>query len=238
MNQSDAPMSNFLAELAGEATQKLEAKRSQQQDLHEMKRRVHEALERTEKFFTLFCKHLNAIEPAVPRYYVLDGKSCFTDLKWKNGMISARKQSLADDALLDHAYFQVRLISPTPVEAARRWEKFDEFKKEVLAYGLKPRVDLDDLWRVRREHPMLKVELEPELLLWIRFEANYVTGCIDVTANNLDGFGKLQASLSPESLQTSTFDDIGRFLMGRVNTLPNDFKLERDLSRVQISSAQ
>ncbi len=238
MNQSDAPMSSFLAELAGEATQKLEAKRNRQQDRQEMMRRVHDSLERTEKFFTLFCKHLNAIEPAVPRCYVLDSKSRFSDLKWKSGIISARKQSLADDALLDHAYFQVRLISPTPVEATRRWEKFDEFKKEVLAYGLKPKADLDDLWRVRRKHPVLKVELEPELLLWIRFEANYATGCIDVTANNLDGFGKLRASLPPESLHTSTFDGIGRFLMGRVNTLPEEFKLERNLSGVQISSGQ
>lgn len=232
MNQSDASMSSFLAELAGEATQKLEAKRSQQQNQQEMMRRVHEALERTEIFFTLFCKHLNAIEPAVPRFYVLDGKTCFSNLKWKNGTISVRKQNLADDALLDHAYFQVRLVSPTPVETTRRWEKFDEFRKEVLAYGLKPRVDLDDLWRVRREHPMLKVELEPELLLWIRFQANYATGTIDVSANNLDGFGKMQAGLPPEYLQTSTLDEIGRFLMGRVNTLPHEFKLERDLSRV------
>ncbi len=238
MNQSDAPMSSFLAELAGEATQKLEAKRTQQQDRQEMMRSVHESLERTEKFFSLFCKHLNAIEPAVPRYYVLNGKSCFSDLKWKSGMISARKQNLADDALLDHAYFQVRLISPTPVETTRRWEKFDEFRKEVSAYGLKPKIDLDELWRVRREHPMLKVELEPELLLWIRFEANYATGSIDVTANNLDGFGKLQASLPPESLQTSTFDGIGRFLMGRANTLPEEFKLDRNLSGVQIDSGQ
>jgi hypothetical protein len=232
MNQSDAPMSNFLAELAGEATQKLEAKRNLQQDRQEVMRRVHEALQRTEQFFSLFCKHLNAIEPDVPRCYVLDGKSSFSGLKWKSGMISVRKQSLADDALLNHAYFQVRLVSPTPVEATRRWEKFDEFKGEVQAYGLKPRVDLEDLWRVRREHPMLKVELEPELLLWIRFEANYATGCIDVTANNLDGFGKQQASLPPESLQTSTFDGIGRFLMGRANGLPGEFKLERDLSRL------
>ncbi len=229
MNQSDAPMSSFLAELAGEATQKMEAKRSQQLDQQEMMRRVNGALERTVQFFTLFCKHLNAIEPAVPRYYVLDGKACFSDLKWKSGMVTARKQSLADDALLDHAYFQVRLVSPTPVEATRRWEKFDEFRKEVSAYGLKPRVDLEDLWRDRREHPMLKVDLEPELLLWIRFQGNYVDGCIDVTANNLDGFGKLQAGLPPENFQTATFDEIGRFLMGRANTLPHEFRLERDL---------
>lgn len=238
MNQSDAPMSSFLAELAGEATQKLEAKRSQQENRQEMMRQVNEALDRTVQFFTLFCKHLNAIEPVVPRAYVLDGKTSFSDLKWKNGLVSARKQSLADDALIDHAHFQVRLLAPAPVEASRRWEKFDEFRKEVSAYGLKPRVDLEDLWRDRRNQPMLKVELEPELLLWIRFEANYATGCIDVTANNLDGFGKLQAKLPPESLHTSTFDGIGRFLMGRANTLPEEFKLTRDLSGVQISAGR
>lgn len=229
MNQSDASTSSFLAELAGEATQKLEAKRTEQLDQQEMMRKVNGALERTVQFFTLFCKHLNAIEPPVPRFYVLDGKTCFSDLKWKNGMVSSRKQNLADDALLDHAYFQVRLLAPAPVETTRRWEKFDEFRREVAAYGLKPRVDLEDLWRDRREHPMLKVDLEPELLLWIRFQGNYETGFIDVTANNLDGFGKMRADLPPESFQTATFDEIGRFLMGRANTLPPEFKLERDL---------
>ncbi|MDD5470553.1 MAG: hypothetical protein PHP05_01380 [Sideroxydans sp.] len=236
MPQSDAQMSSLLAELAGEATQKLEAKRSQQQDRQEMMRRVHEALERTVQFFTLFCKHLNAIEPAVQRNYVLDGKTCFSDLQWKNGMISSRKQSLADDALLEHAHFQVRLISPATVEATRRWEKFDEFRAEVQAYGLKPKVDLEDLWRDRKLHPMLKVELEPELLLWIRFQSNYVDGNIDVTANNLEGFGKRKASLPPDALPTSTLEEVGRYLMGRVNTLPEDFKLERDLSNVLANS--
>lgn len=236
MNQSEKPMSSFLAELAGEATQKLEAKRTQQQDRQEMERRVQDALERTVQFFTMLCKHLNAIEPSVPRPYVLDGKTCFSDLKWKNGMISARKQSLADDALLDHAYFQVRLTSPASVETTRRWEKFEEFRTEVQAYGLKPKADLEDLWRDRKQYPMLKVELESELVLWIRFQSNYANGTIDVTANNLDGFGKLQASLPPDTLQTSTLDEIGRYLMGRVNALPEEFKLERDLSRVLANS--
>lgn len=230
MTQSDAQMSSFLAELAGEATQKLEAKRNLQQDRQEMMRRVHDALERTVQFFSLFCKHLNAIEPPLQRHYVLDGKACFSDLQWKNGMISARKQSLADDALLDHVYFQARLVSPATVETSRRWEKFEEFRTEVQAYGLKPKVDLEDLWRNRNQFPMLKTELEPELILWIRFQSNYVAGSIDVTANNLDGFGKLRASLSPDSLQTSTLEEIGRYLMGRVNILPKEFKLERDLS--------
>lgn len=232
MTQSDTQASSFLAELAGEATQKLQAKQSLQQDRQEMMRRVHEALERTVRFFSLFCKHLNAIEPSTQRQYVLDGKACFSDLQWKNGMISARKQSLADDALLDYAYFQVRLISPAAVETARRWEKFDEFRTEVQAYGLKPKIDLEDLWRDRKQHSMLRVELEPELIVWIKFQGNYAEGVIDVTANNLDGFGQQQARLQPDSLQTSTLEGIGRYLMGRVNTLPDDFKLERDYSRV------
>ena len=236
MTQPDAPMSSFLAELAGEATQKLEAKRSRQQDQEEMMRRVHEALERTGQFFTMLCTHLNTIEPAVQRHYVLDGKACFSDLQWKNGLTSSRKQSLADDALLDHVYFQVRLVSPAMVETTRRWEKFDEFRAEVQAYGLKPKVDMEDLWRDRKSHPMLKVVLEPELLLWMRFQGNYVQGSIDVTSNNLEGFGKLQGSLSPDVLQTATLDGIGRYLMGRVNTLPDGFKLERDLSRVLTNS--
>jgi hypothetical protein len=230
MSQSDASMSSFLAELAGEATQKLEAKRNLQQDRQEMMRRVHDALDRAIQFFTPFCKHLNAIEPAIPRHYVLDGKTRFSNLKWKSGMTSFRKQSLADDALLDHAYFQVRLTAPAPVETSRRWEKFGEFKDEVQAFGLKPMRDLEDMWRERNQQPMLNVTLEPEFILWIRWSGNYSDGTVEIQASNLDGFGRMKGRMAAESLQTATCEEIGRFLMGRVSALPGELGLQHELS--------
>lgn len=231
MGQSNNGMSGFLAELASEATQKLEAQRARQQDRQAMMQGVNAALERTFHFFNLFTKHLNALEPDIQRVYALDGKAQFSPLKWKSGMVEYRKQSLADNALLDHVFFQVKLIVPEPVAVTRRWELFDEFKKDLNAFGLKPKEDLHDMWRNRPQKVTFQVNLEPEFFVRMRFQGNYADGSVDIESNNLDGFGAMKAKLKSDLLQASLFDEIGRFLMGRSNALPAELNLTRDFSR-------
>jgi len=230
MGQSDNEMSSFLAELAGEASQKLEQKRAQQQDHREMIQSVNSALERTFHFFNLFTKHLNALEPDVPRAYTLDARTQFSPLKWKNGMVEYRKQSLADNALFSHVYFQVRLSVPEPVKVTRRWEQFDEFRNCIHAFGLKPIEDLHEMWRSRPQKVTFQVNLEPEFLIWMRFHGNYADGSVDLECNNLDGFGEMKGKLKPEILQSNVLDGIGRFLMGRSSVLPHELELSHDLS--------
>jgi len=231
MSQSSSDMSSFLAELAGEATQKLEALRAQQQDRQAMVQSVNGALDRTFQFFNLFARHLNAIEPDVPRIYALDGKAQFSQLKWKSGMVEYRKQSLADNALLDHVYFQVRLTVPEPVALIRRWEQFDEVRKDLEAYGLKPIEDMHEMWRNRPQKVTFQVGLEPEFLIRMRFQGNYADGSVDLACNNLDGFGEMKAKVDPELLRAGMFDEIGRFLMGRSSALPRELEFTRDFSR-------
>lgn len=231
MTQSSGEMSGFLVELEGEATQKLEALRAQQQDRQAMMQSVNAALDHAFQFFNLFTRHLNALEPEIPRIYALDGKTQFSQLKWKSGMVEYRKQSLADDALLDHVYFQVRLSAPAPVTVIRRWEQFDEIRKDLEAYGLKPIEDMHELWRNRPQKAAFQVGLEPEFLIWMRFQGNYADGSIDLASNNLDGFGEMKAKAGPELLRAGLFDEIGRFLMGRSSALPRELALTRDFSR-------
>ncbi len=231
MSQSKDEMSGLLAELAKEATQKLETQRALQQDRQTITRNVNAALERTFQFFNLFTKHLNALEPDIPRTYLLDGKTQFSPLKWKSGMVEYRKQSLADNALMDNVFFQVRLTVPEPVTVTRRWELFDGFRKDVQAFGLKPKEDLHELWRNRTQKVTFQVSLEPDFLICMRFQGNYSDGCVDLVCNNLDGFGEMKARLNPGLLQANIFDEIGLFLIGRSNALPKELELTRNLSR-------
>lgn len=231
MGQSNNEMSDFLAELASEATQKLEAQRAQQQDRQAIMQSVNASLERTFQFFNQLNKHLNAIEPDIPRIYALDGKTQFSGLKWKSGLVQYRKQSLADNALLDHVFFQLRLVASSPVTVTRRWEQYEDIKKDLQAYGLKPVEDMYEMWRNRPQKVTFQVNLEPEILIRMNFQGNYVDGCIDLGCSNLDGFGEMKARLKPELLQTSMFDEIGRFIMGRSKALPRELGFMRDFSR-------
>lgn len=231
MGQSNSEVSGFLAELAGEATQKQEALRAQQQDRQAMTQSVNAALERTFQFFNLFTRHLNALEPDVPRVYAFDGKSQFSKLKWKSGLVEYRKQSLADNALLDHVFFQARLTTSDPVTVVRRWEQFDEIRKDLDAYGLKPLEDMHEMWRNRPQKVTFQVGLEPEFLIRMRFQGNYADGSVDLTSNNLDGFGEMRAKVDPGLMRAGLFDEIGRFLMGRSSALPQELAFSRVISR-------
>lgn len=231
MSQSNSEMSGFLAELAGEATQKLAAQRAQQQDRQAITQSVHTALERTFQFFNLFTKHLNALEPDIPRVYALDGKTQFSRLKWKSGMVEYRKQSLADNALLDHVFFQIRLTAPEPVVITRRWDQFDETKKELHAFSLRPMQDLDALWKSRPQKDTFQVPVESELLIRTHFQGDYDEGAVRMSCNNLEGFGSVTFKLHPEQIQSGLFDEVGRFLMGRTNSLPQELLRTRVVQR-------
>jgi hypothetical protein len=231
MTQSNSEMSGFLAELAGEATQKLEVLRAQQQDRQALVQGVNAALDRTFQFFNLFTRHLNALEPDVPRVYALDGKAQFSRLKWKSGLVEYRKQSLADNALLDHVYFQARLAAPEPVAVVRRWEQFEEIRKDLLAYGLRSVEDMHEMWRNRPQKVTFQIAVEPEFLLRMRFRGDYENGSVDLECNNLDGFGGMKGKVDPELLRAGIFDELGRFLLGRSRDLPRELALTRDFSR-------
>lgn len=221
-------MSSFLNELAGEATQTLAAKQVQQIDREAMTQSVSAALQRTFLFFNELVKHLNALEPTISRSYALDSKAQFTPLKWQRGMVESRKQSLADNALYDFVFVQVKMSAPNPVTISRRWEQFEATRKDINAYGLKSSVDMHDLWRNRTSTPLFQVTLEPELLIRLHFQANYTEGRVELECNNVEGFGASKAKLSPELLQTSLLEEIGRYLMGRSNTVPEVMQLTRD----------
>jgi hypothetical protein len=152
-------------------------------------------------------------------------------LKWKGGLVEYRKQGLADNALLDHVFFQARLCAPEPVTVTRRWEQFEETRKDLEAYGLKPVEDMHELWRNRPQKATFQIGLEPEFLVRMRFQGNYADGRVDLSSNNLDGFGEMKAGLDPELLRAAIFDEIGRFLMGRSGALPRELALTRDFSR-------
>lgn len=224
-------MSSFLAELAGEATQKLAAMRAQQQDQQAINQSVNGALERTFQFFNLLTKHLNAIEPDIPRTYAFDQKAQFSRLKWKKGFVEYRKQSMADNALLDHVFIQIRLDGPEPVTVARRWEQYQELKKNIEAFGLKPMADMHDLWRERSQKISCQVNLEPTIMIRMHFQGNYTDGSVNLECNNLDVFGEAKSRIKPELLQPAVFDEIGRFLMGRSNALPQELGLANPLFR-------
>lgn len=218
-NNGSSSESSFLSELAGEATSKLQALKENVRDKEAKAELINIALGKIYQFFSLFSRHANDLEPEIQRPYNLDNQTIFTPLKWNDAVSDYRKRDFSDNAFMDHVSFKVRLTSPAPVTVIRRFNQAETLKKELHAFGLRPADDLDKMLRSNQQET-LQVSLAPDFLVRIRFQGNYDDDRIDMLCNNLEGFGAVAFKLAPEQITPHLLDEVGRYLIGRTDSLP------------------
>lgn len=209
--------SGLLAELAQEAaTRQGLGDAAHEREVRE--RRLHDVLGRIFKFFNLFCRHTNALLPAISRPYRLDAHIAYSDLTWKEASVRYRLQNLREKALMDYVAATVRLTAPAPVHVVRRWDQVEQLKKEMHILDLRPAegVDLDG----KPQQENVDIHLAADFPIQLTFRANYRKDRVDLLARNLDGFGIGAYVCAPEDVTPQLLDDLGRFLLGRVTTLP------------------
>ncbi len=212
--------SDLLAELAGEATQKIQALQTEELDRQAISESLNEALGKIFQFLNPFSIHLNRIKPIISRPYNVDPHAAYNVLQWGDAYTDYRKQSLSESAFFDHVSFRVRLTAPNPVIVKRRWNEVERLKKELDIFGLRTLDDLDEAVRGKPKQEFFEVPLAPDFLMRIQFQGNYDTGKIDLLCNNFDGFGVASYMLDPQAVNQQLLDEIGRFLIGRKDSLP------------------
>jgi hypothetical protein len=220
LEKGDVGGSDLLAELASEATQKIEALTTEKLDHLARAENLSSALGNIFHFLNPFCTHLNRIKPVIPRFYNVDSQAVYNNLQWGDAYIDYRKQNLSDTAFFDHVSFRVRLTAPNSVIVKRRWNEVETLKKELDTFGLRTLDDLDEAVRSKSKQEFFEVALAPDFLMRIQFQGNYDTGKIDVLCNNFDGFGLASYTLDPNAVNPQMLDEVGRFLIGRKESLP------------------
>lgn len=218
--KEDLSGSDLLAELAGEATQKILALKTEELDRQARSQNLSDALGKIFQFFSPFSTHLNRIKPVISRHYRVDSHAVFNHLQWGDAYTDYRKQSLSEVAFIDHVSFRVRFTTLEPVFIKRRWNEVENLKKELDAFGLRAKDDLDHLVRSNQQE-FFKAELAPDFLMRIQFQGNYDTGKIDLLCNNFDGFGLASYMIDPDTVNQQLLDEIGRFMIGRKESLPS-----------------
>lgn len=192
-------------------------------------RLLDETLKRIFKFFEVLCRHSNTLAPTIKRTYRLDLKTTFPELRWQDASVRARRQSLAEKALLDYVAFRVSLVAAEPIELLRRRDQMDALNKEMHHFGLRTaeglEVDLEE--EVASGEALIR--LAPDFVLQITFRANYRLNRIDVLTRNLEDFGLAAFFCAPADVTQTFLDDFARFLLDRSKQLPP--ALERILGR-------
>jgi len=215
--------SHFLAELEQEAAKKLGASLSEAQALQIRSQNLHEALNRIVGFFTALAEFANEMEPEISRNYRLDARTCFSNLKWKGARLDARKQNLSSTALIAYVTFTVNYRAPEPLVVTRPWNQLEALKVELenLRLGVLDKAELDGK---RPKQEWLQVHLSQDLPVFLRFQANYDQGHIDVVSLNLISFGISSFRLNEEDVRAPLLDEIGRVLLSRTDKLPSELK--------------
>lgn len=210
--------SGLLAELAQEAAVRLGSGADSALERQRRERRLHDVMGRIFKFFNAFCRHTNALLPAISRSYALDARIVYSGLAWKEASVRYRLQNLREKALMDYVATTVRLTAPSPVHVVRRWDQVEQFKKEMHLLDLRLVEDIEIEGRPQQEN--VEMDLAADFPIQLTFRANYRKDRVDLLARNLDGFGIGAYVCSSDDVTQQLLDDLGRFLLGRVQTLP------------------
>jgi hypothetical protein len=215
---SPGEASGFLAELEHEAAALSGSGEGEARQREIRERRVHDTLGRVFNFLNAFCRHANALAPAITRPYRLDARIIYSDLKWQEASVRYRLQNLREKALMDYVTLNIQLAAPAPVEVVRRWDQIEQLKKEMHILDLKPAEGLDIDEKPQQEN--VKILLAPDFPVQLTFRANYKKDRIDLLSRNLDGFGIAAFVSNASEVTQQLLDDLGRFLINRTDKLP------------------
>jgi hypothetical protein len=181
-------------------------------------RALHEALGRLFNFFNAFCRHANALAPAISRPYRLDAQTAFENLQWQEASVRYRLQNLREQSLMDHVTLTIRLAAPSPLEVIRRWDQVDQLRKEMHIFSLREHDGEDFAGPPKAEN--VRVLVACDLPVQLTFRANYRKDRVDLLSRNLDGFGIAAFTCPTAALDQRLLDDLGRFLIDRSDKLP------------------
>lgn len=212
--------SSLLSELAQESAKKQSADLSQTQALKTRSQNLHDALEKVAGFFISFTQLANDMAPDISRNYRLDARTLYANLKWVSSRVETRKQDLSSSALIAHVTFSVTYRSPEVILVTSPWNQLEVLKAEISSLNLGI-IDESELDGKRPKQEWLQVHLSSDLPVYLRFQANYDKGYIDVLSRNLIAFGISSFRLKAEDINSTILDDIGRVLLGRSDKLPD-----------------
>lgn len=212
--------SSLLAQLELEASRKLHAWVATDND-PAGRQAVHNALKLVMEFFTLFIKHVNDVVPQVERLYRLGGGAAYSHLKLQNAAM-ARYFRMDDPAAADflsNVVIGFKLHAPQPVVIKWRRDQVESLREELRQFKLRPLDSLDAIEQMPGQEPVT-VLLAPDFPVQLRFQGNYERNCIDVTALNFGTFGAASFRLEAGSVTSGLMDQIGFYILGRSNEIP------------------
>ena len=219
--KSDSSHSRLLDGLAREAEASLNSRATSSKHLGPAQH-LHAALDSILNFFTTFARHLTDAAPAINRTYRFDRNdrmSAYTGLTCQEARTDYRKRDQSDAALLDTVTFSLHLCAAEQVVVSRMVNELPALKEQLQLLKLR---SLDGLEADSKQasQDWLKIRLVPDFSLQLKFKGDYIEKNIHLYALNLEGFGTSEFRLDPQLVTPDLLDEIGLFLLGRMEKLP------------------
>jgi serine/threonine protein kinase len=213
--------STLSAGLTLKAEGNLGAKQSVPQPVEQQTKaqRLHETLGNIANFLDSLAQHVKKVEPTINRSYNFGRRTVYGNLTCRSAHADSRRLDPSDSALLDYVSLSIILCAPAPLVISRPRDMLDALKDQLNKLKLHSLDDLDVLSKGAQEE-WVQVHLAPDFPMQLRFKGNYREDCIDVHTNNIEAFGDIDFKLKVEDVTPTLLDDIGHFLLGSTDKLP------------------
>lgn len=209
-----------LAALKAAAAQKAaeEAARAKADSKEEKEDKVSEALKRAYFYFKELVEQLDQLKPAMPaKNYSIHGVPEFTDLAWDVGSLDLRTREVTPiRKLWVRAWLDYRLSRGKPILKIERTPPASLKVQQMLKdYGLQfsSRDDKTESGAIIKT----TFGITFEVLCHLEFEANYDTFKVLLKMKNVERFGPMEYTLSPEAITQESLEELTGFILCETN---------------------
>jgi hypothetical protein len=209
-----------LAALKAAAAQKAaeEAARAKADSKEDKEDKVSEALKRAYFYFKELIEQLDQLKPAMPaKNYSIHGVPEFTDLAWDVGNLDLRSREVTPiRKLWVRIWIDYRLSKGKPILKIERTPPASEKVKQMLKdYGLQfsSRDDKTESGAIIKT----TFGINFEVLCHLEMEANYDTFKVMLKMRNVERFGPMEYTLSPDAITQESLEELTGYLLCETN---------------------
>jgi serine/threonine-protein kinase len=210
--------SNLLDELAEEAGRRRGAAGPRARDGGELTpevRALDAEMRRLFSFLNDFVRHLNTINPALPRVFPFLNIAVIKGLAWQRGFADYRTRSVAGQPIITRLTLSWTLAGPGHFEVEREAGAVERMRARLFENRL--RFAEEEIRNVRGLVERVRFRVFHEIAAGAAFACDESGRSVRLATGNLERFGRVDYVLAPELLGPALYDEFGKLVLGKPN---------------------
>lgn len=208
-----APKASLLEQLRQQVQARQQDSSARQREVAALEKRMDAALRSIFSYCHELVQQLNVLHPPVDRPYAMLGSFEFSGLEWKEGFADYRTRPDSTEAVYESVSLNCLLSKPEQVRIEKDVLAADKFRKTLFDQGLV--FTCEEVRNTRHMVEKTVFSISAEVRVNLRWLADPERGVLALETRNLERFGSLSYTISPDSVGPAMLDELARLLLGQ-----------------------